>query len=334
MRRLSLAEARVFAAETLTRFATAPDIAAVVAEALVEAEASGLKGHGLVRLETYAIQTLAKKIDGHARPSARRVAPGLVAVDAAHGFAYPAVGLALAELMEMAPVQGIAMAGINRSGHCGAVGLHLEKLAARGLVGMMFASAPASIAPWGGRKAVFGTNPIAFAAPMPGRPAVVVDLSVAKVARGKVLAAVQKGEPIPEGWAVGPDGEPTTDAKTALAGTMLPMGDAKGTALALMVEIFSTALVGGALSAEQPSYFDGKGGPPEAGHAILAIDPSFFADDFLPRMATLAGLIEGQDGARLPGASRIAARAKAEAEGVFVDPALDRALERLAQEGA
>ncbi len=331
MRRLTLAEAEAFATATLARFDTAPDIAALVARALVLSEASGLKGHGLMRLETYSIQTLAKKIDGHARPQARRVAPGLVAVDARTGFSYAAIDLALGELAEMAPRQGIAMAGINHSGHSGAIGLHVEKLAERGLVGMMFANAPASIAPWGGRRAVFGTNPIAFAAPRSGSEPIVVDLSVAKVARGKILAAEQRGESIPEGWAVDAEGRPTTDARAALAGTMLPMGDAKGTALALMVEAFSSALVGAAFATEQSSYFTPDGGPPGAGHAIIAFDPSFFAADALGRMAELAASIEDQDGARLPGTSRRAARARAAAEGLVVDPTLDAAIARLGE---
>jgi len=142
-------------------------------------------------------------------------------------------------LSKAARVGGTAAAAITRSHHCGVVGHPVERLASEGLLALMFANTPGAIAPWGGAKAVFGTNPIAFACPLPGKPPIVVDLSLSKVARGNVLAAKQKGETIPEGWALDAAGKPTIDAAAALAGTMLPLGDAKGTALALMVELLA-----------------------------------------------------------------------------------------------
>lgn len=328
-RRLSLDDARNFAADTLVRLRTEPAVAAVVAEALVMAEASGLKGHGLMRLESYGAQTLSGKVNGYARAEASRPRPGALVVDAGLGFSYPAIDLAVEALPAMARTQGIAVAAIRRAHHAGAIGLHVERLAAVGVVGVMVANAPASIAPWGGSRAVFGTNPIALAAPRDGGAPVVVDLSVAKVARGNLLGAAQRGEPIPEGWALDPEGRPTTDARAGLAGTMLPAGDAKGTALALFIEILAAAVAGAAFSFEQSSYFNGEGPPPEAGHLMIAIDPDAFGGDFLARMGVLTAAIEGQDGARLPGARRLAARAAAARDGVTVDPALDAALARM-----
>ena len=122
------------------------------------------------------------------------------------------------------------------------VGRHVERLAEQGLVALFFANTPEAIAPWGGTRAVFGTNPIAFAAPLEGRAPVVVDLALSKVARGDIVAAKQRGEAIPAGWALDKDGRPTTDADAALAGTMIALGDAKGAALALMVEVLAAAL--------------------------------------------------------------------------------------------
>src|SRR5690606_19350669 len=116
---------------------------------------------------------------------------------------------------------------------------HVERLAERGLAGFAFGNSPAAIAPWGGKTGVFGTNPIAFAAPRKDGPPLVVDLSLSRVARGKIMVASQTGEPIPEGWALDADGRPTTDPKAALAGTMVPIGEAKGAALALVVEILA-----------------------------------------------------------------------------------------------
>lgn len=293
--------------------------AEAIARALVAAEADGLKGHGLSRIPTYLSMLATGKADGQAKPAVTRAAPGVIAVDAANGFAYPAIEVALAELPAIARAQGIAAAAISRSNHCGAAGHHAEALANEGLVAFMFSNAPAAMAPWGGKAPVFGTNPVAFAAPVTGGQPIVVDLSVSKVARGNILAAKQKGQPIPEGWALDKDGNPTTDAEAALAGTMVPMGDAKGAALALMVEILSAVLVGANLSFEQTSFFDGKGPSPGTGHLIIAMDPQAFGHrGFAERMTALVGAVTGQEGTRLPGARRIDLRAKARAEGLAV----------------
>ena len=167
---------------------------------------------------------------------------------------------------------GVAVGAIRRSHHCGAAGHPVERLAEAGLVAMMFANTPSAIAPWGGSKAVFGTNPVAFACPYPGHAPIVVDLSLSKVARGNIMAAKQRGETIPEGWALDEDGKPTTDPDAALRGTMLPLGDAKGTALALMVELLAAGLTGSNFAAEASSFLDAKGSPPGTGQLIVAFD--------------------------------------------------------------
>ena len=171
----------------------------------------------------------------------------------------------------------------------------------------------------GGSEGRFGTNPIAFAAPLEGRAPVVIDLALSKVARGNIVAAKQKGEAIPEGWALDKDGRPTTDAGAALAGTMIALGDAKGAALALMVEVLAAALVGTHFAFEASSFLDDKGGPPRTGQLIIAIDPSGFGQTgFGERMQVLAQAIESQHGARLPGARRLALRENAERDGLSV----------------
>ena len=241
---LTLAEAEALVTGALMRCRTSPDNAKCVARALVAAEADGLKGHGLSRVPTYAAQAKAGKVDGFAKPTLAWPKPAVAAIDAQNGFAFPALDLAVASLPKAARANGMAAAGIRRSHHAGAVGHPVERLAEAGLVGLMFANTPAAIAPWGGAKPLFGTNPIAFACPLPGGAPIVVDLSLSKVARGNILDAAQKGEAIPQGWALDAQGKPTTDAKAALAGTMLPLGDAKGTALALMVELLAAGLTG------------------------------------------------------------------------------------------
>jgi (2R)-3-sulfolactate dehydrogenase (NADP+) len=326
-RLLTEAQAQDLIVRTLTRCRTSPENAQSVARALVAAEADGLKGHGLSRLPVYAAQARIGKVDGMARPAVTRARPALLLVDAGFGFAYPALEAAESVLPEIARAQGLAAAAIRRSHHCGAAGHPVERLAQAGLVALMFVNTPAGIAPWGGSKPVFGTNPVAFACPLSGRAPLVIDLSLSKVARGNIMTAKQRGETIPEGWALDERGRPTTDAEAALRGTMVPMGDAKGTALALMVELLAAGLTGANFAAEASSFLDADGPPPGTGQLILTFDPTAFGGDAVARFGALGEAIESQRGARLPGARRLAARAKAQAEGLTISDALMREIE-------
>ncbi len=317
MTRVSFERAEARLTDLFATAGASPANAASVAWALVMAEADGLKGHGLSRVPTYLAMLKSGKIDGQVVPKASRPKPGVLAIDAGHGFAYPAIDLAIAEIPDLARDQGIVAAPIRRSNHCGAAGLHVERLAEQGLVALLFANTPGAIAPWGGSRPVFGTNPIAFAAPLAGREPVVIDMALSKVARGPIVAAKQKGQAIPEGWALDVHGKPTTDAAAALAGTMVPLGDAKGATLAMMVEILAAALVGAHFGFQASSFLDAEGGPPDTGQLILAIDPHAMGGNwFDERMRALVHAIEAQEGTRLPGVRRLTLRAKARAEGI------------------
>ncbi|MFE3836125.1 Ldh family oxidoreductase [Pseudogemmobacter sonorensis] len=321
---LPLSDARALAAAALRRNGADPAAAQSVARALVQAEADGFKGHGLSRLPSYVAQLRTGKVRGDAVPQASLPRPGALLVDAGLGFAFPALDLAVERLPALARRQGIACAGIARSHHCGAAGYFVETLAQAGLVAMLFANTPAAMAPWGGRRAVFGTNPIAFACPRPDAPPMVVDLALSTVARGNIANAAKKGEKIPPGWAFDAEGRPTTDPAMALGGTMAPLGDAKGIALALMVELLAAGMIGANYAAEASSFLDDRGGPPGTGQLLIALDPSAFSENALARFGQLAAMVEDQDGARLPGSRRLAARAAANRDGLKVDEALLR----------
>ena len=320
---IAAAELEALIAAALRASNTSGANAASVARALTKAEIDGQTGHGLSRVPSYAAQASAGKVDGFAEPEARQTRPGSLLIDARNGFAYPAFDLAIARLPALAVACGIAAAGFVRSHHFGVAGRHAERLADAGLLALAFGNTPKAMAAWGGRRPLLGTNPIAFAAPQAGRPPIVVDLALSQVARGKIVAAAQKGEAIPAGWAVDEHGAPTTDADAALVGALLPLGGAKGAALALMVEILSAALTGARFAFEASSFFDAHGAPPGVGQLLIAVDPGAFggADLFARRVALLAGTIES-DGARLPGSRRLALREKAQAEGVPVDARL------------
>jgi (2R)-3-sulfolactate dehydrogenase (NADP+) len=290
-----------------------------VSAALVAAEADGHKGHGASRIPSYAAQAKSGKVDGHAIPVLTKVASGALRVDACSGFAYPAIGKAIDALMELAPKSGIAAAAIANSHHSGVSGHHVEPLARNGLVGLSFGNSPQGIAPWGGSRGLFGTNPIAFAAPRRDDHPLVIDMSLSKVARGKVNVAAQIGRPIPEGWAIDKEGKPTTDPKAAMQGTMLPMGDAKGAQLVLMVEILAAALSGSQFGYEASSFFDGEGEPPRVGQFMVAIDPGPLSQNaFLDRIEDVLCSILDQKGTRLPGVRRFEMRDAATRDGVML----------------
>ncbi|NIZ09555.1 Ldh family oxidoreductase [Pseudooceanicola sp. HF7] len=327
--RLPLAQARTLVIDTLMRCRTSQSNAAAVADALIGAELTGQFGHGLRRVPAYAEQALVGKVDGFATPTARAARPGALAVDAAHGFAYPALDLALDWLPGAARTNGIAIAGLTRSHHCGVAGLPVEKLAEQGLMAILTANAPASMAPWGGSRPLFGTDPIAFAAPIAGAAPVVVDISLSRVARGKIMAAAQKNEPIPDTWALDVDGNPTTDPHAALKGNMQPMGDAKGTALAIMVEMLCAGLNNAHFGYEASPFLSAEGPPPATGQSIIAIDAGVFGPHAVERFADLAGEIEGQEGARLPGRRRQQIRAEMTQAGIPVDDTLLAAIDAM-----
>ena len=319
---ISVAEARHRVEKTLMASGVNADNAEAVARALVDAEIDGQRGHGLQRVASYAAQAAAGKVDGHAVPVIHEAAPAALHVDVAHGFYYPAFDRVAGRLPEMAKRQGIAMAGFYRSHHCGVAGHSVERLAEAGCAALMFANTPAAMAPWGGASQLFGTNPIAFAAPLSDREPLVVDLSLSKVARGKIVAARERGEAIPEGWAVDAEGHPTTDAARAVDGAMLPLGEAKGSALALMVELLAAGLTGGHYAREATSFLNAQGEPPATGQLVIAIDADVFSAQAPGRFGELASWIESDGDARLPGVSRLARRATVQTTGLAVDQAL------------
>ena len=317
--KISISEAEERAVSVLVAHKVAPDNARCVARALVLAEADGLGGHGLMRLPFYAAQANCGKIDGFAQPALVRSAAGAIIIDAAYGFSYPAIDLAVEALITASHQQGVVAASIIRSGHCGAMGLVVEKFAMQGLVALMFANTPGAMAVWGGKRPLLGTNPIACAFPrLTGWP-VVIDLSLSRVARGHIVAAKQKGTKISPDWALDANGEQTDDPAAALEGTMLPAGGAKGAALALMVEVLAAGLTGSHYAFEASSFLDAKGPPPGTGQLIIAFDPCKFGGSVahIERM-----FVEAHgDHVRLPGERRRQNRRRAEADGLTVQEA-------------
>jgi (2R)-3-sulfolactate dehydrogenase (NADP+) len=307
-------------------------MARATARCLVAAEAQGIASHGVSRVPQYASQLRLGRADGRAVPKVMCERGGACLVDAACGLAYEACALAVGEAVRRAREHGVAFSGVTHSNHFGVAAIHLAPAAEAGLVGLAFGNSPAAMPAWGGKTPLFGTNPVAAVFPRRAAPPLVVDLSLSEAARGKIMVAAREGKPIPPGWALDRDGRPTTDAKAALEGSMLPAGGVKGAMLALVVELLACALTGAAFGFEADSFFVEQGNRPRIGQAFVAIDPEALAggERYLERVETLIAAMLADPGVRLPGARRFELRARAEREGVDIPGALLAALEALA----
>lgn len=325
--RLTLAEAETRVAAALRAAGANEATAQATAQALVLAEAQGLGSHGLSRVTQYATHLRNGRVNRDAVPRVAKRKGGALLIDADEGLAFPACALAVAEAISTARTQGVAFAGVMASHHCGVVVDHLRPAAAAGMVALGFANSPAAMPAAGGRHPVFGTNPVAAVFPRRQGDPLLVDLSLSEVARGKVMVAAKKGQPIPEGWALDAEGRPTTDAQAALAGSMLPIGAAtspKGAMLALVVELLVTALIGAQFGFEASSFFVDEGNRPRIGQAFIVIDPGALAgaEGYLSRVEVLIAEMLKDAGVRLPGARREALRRRAEAAGLELAEAL------------
>ncbi|MDE0309203.1 MAG: Ldh family oxidoreductase [Acidiferrobacterales bacterium] len=314
---LSFEHAKSLASSALQSNGTAIEVADCVAHALALADADDLRSHGLERIPSYVGQLRSGKVDGHAKPSCRRVKPSSIEIMANDGFAFPAIELAIGSLVDVCEEQGVAAAAIVGSHHCGVMGHAVEKLARAGFACVMFANTPKAMAVAGGGRPVLGTNPIAFACPRATEHApLVIDTSLSVVARGKVALAAKKGERVPAGWGVNSHGEPTTDPLEILEGGLNPVGGAKGSALALMVEILAGAFVRSNFGFQASSFFDGEGGPPRVGQLLISLNASEFNSHFADHVEQLLSKIESEPNARIPGARRQSSRISAFREGL------------------
>jgi (2R)-3-sulfolactate dehydrogenase (NADP+) len=307
-------------------------MAMMTAAALVDAEAQGLSSHGIARVAQYATHLRNGRADGRAIPVIARERGGAVLIDARCGLAFPACAFAVAEAVRRAREFGVSFAAVTNSHHFGVAAWHLAPIAQARMVGLAFGNSPAAMPAAGGRRALFGTNPIAATFPRETSPPLTIDLSLSEAARGKVMVAAKEGRPIPLGWALDAHGQPTTDAKAALQGSMLAMGGTKGAMLALVVELLVTALTGAAMGFEASSFFIDEGNRPRIGQAFVAIDPDALAGNarYFERVETLVTAMLDDEGVRLPGARRAALAERAAQDGVDIAPALLQQLQELA----
>ncbi len=299
-------EARNLIRSALVGAGTTPDNAGYFTDAILDTELSGLEGHGFYWLQFYCAHLVSGKVDGAARPRIERLSDVAFRIDAAGGFAHPAIEAGFAELIPAAKQHGIAAMGIHKSYNAATLGYHTGVLARAGLVAIGATNSVPAIAPVGGRTPVIGTNPFSFAVPGEnGEIAFLIDQSSSAVAWTAVKRAAEENRPIPLGWALDTDGAPTTDPEAGLAGSMAPAGGYKGFGQGLMVEVMCAAIAGAALGPDMGSFTDDDGRPIDCGQFFIAIDPQGFSGGaFHQRIAGLTASITAQEGARLPNARR------------------------------
>lgn len=324
---LTLAEIEDLSFRALVAAGTSEANARPLAVATAATEADGVASHGLAYIPIYAEHVQCGKVDGNATPVLTRPRPGVISVDAATGFAHPAIDAGFEALIPAAREQGIAVLAIRNSYNCGVLGYHTARLARAGLVGLGFTNAPASIAPSGGSKPVLGTNPFSVAVPgEDGEPELLIDQSASTIAKSEVMKHAREGKEIPLGWALDANGNPTTDPDAGLKGSMAPSGGYKGVGVALLTEIMAAALTGATLGINASPFSGTAGGPPKTGQMFIAIDPAATSNDtFRAGMVGIVEAVRGQPGAHVPGDGRRGKRIKARDQGVAVSVAtLDR----------
>ncbi len=303
-------------------------IAASVADAIREAEATGNRICGLYYLESYCQQLASGRVKGGAVPEVTRPRPGSVRVDAKFGFAQAAFQRALPEAIAATKENGTASLAVCHAHTCTSLGYFTGQIARAGLIGLGLTNATPIVAPPGGSKRVIGTNPIAFSVPDgQGGVAMQFDQSTTTTAMGKITMAKAAGESIPEGWAIDADGHPTTDPEAGMAGSMVSLGGAaagyKGWGFGLMAEILAAGLTGSLASQDLSPLKAPEGAPHDLGQFYLLIDPGM-SDHFATRLARVAEGVAADEGARMPGQGRV------EAASVDVPDALWAQLQALA----
>ncbi len=319
-RQIPFAELASLLQRIFVRHGCSEAVAAVLAHNCASAQRDGAHSHGVFRMPGYVSTLASGWVDGRAEPVVRDVASGYVSVDAAGGFAQPALTAARELLVSKARSAGIAVLAIHNSHHFAALWPDVEPFADEGLVALSVVNSMTCVVPEGAHRPLFGTNPIAFAAPCAGGTPIVFDMATSAIAHGDVQIAARKGQSLPQGMGVDREGRPTCDPAAILdGGALLPFGGHKGSALSMMVELLAAALTGGNFSFE----FDWSQHPgaktPWTGQLLIVIDPHLAQGErFAERSRELVRQMEAVGVTRMPGERRFRERATSDRGGVSV----------------
>jgi delta1-piperideine-2-carboxylate reductase len=321
---MSLDEAHTIAKKCLLANGCDEANATAAANRMIQAEGDLCHSHGLFRLPWYTAAVKSGRANGKAKPRVEQLAPAVIRVDGDGGFAPLGQQVGHQPLVDCARKNGIASLAFVNMFHIAAMWPEVERLAIEGLVGIAITPSYPYVAPAGGTKPLYGTNPMGFAWPRKDAPPLVFDQASAAMARGEIQIAARDGHSVPETAGIGPSGEATTDPNIVLQGAQLGFGGYKGASLAMMVELLAAAMIGEFLSIESAEDDAGNGGPPKGGELIIAIDPARHGDPegFLAHGEKLFSAILDQEGTRLPGARRFANRKKTPETGIDIPQSL------------
>jgi len=323
---------------------TPEDIAADVADVIVAADVRGIASHGTARLARYVKLVDAGMVDPAARPSVVRSRPALSLLDAANGWGHHAGRVAMDRAVAGAAEAGTSIVVVRNSSHFGIAGWYAMRAASRGMIGIALTNTSPLVAPTRGRTAMIGTNPIAVAAPAGRHGQLVLDMATSTVPRGRIEVAARRGEAIPHGWAIAPDGISTTSPEEALDGALQPLGGReetggyKGYGLSLVVDLLTGVLAGTQFGPNVVDLFSPTGRS-DLGQLFGAIDIDAVAarDEFETRLETYIDQLASTPSAHgaagpviYPGQPEAERTARSRAEGIVVDRAHFDSLARLA----
>ncbi|KAL2198132.1 Malate/L-lactate dehydrogenase [Corynascus similis CBS 632.67] len=279
--------------------------AEITARGLVQADLRGVESHGINRIPSYLSRIRNGVLDPKANPTLTQITPVVAQVNGNNGFGFPAAHLAMETAISMAQSFGIGMVSVKHSNHFGMSAWIVRQAVDAGMMSLVFTNSSPALPVWGGKSQLMGVSPIACGAPGGGSSTpFILDMAPSVAARGKIYKALRRGEKIPQDWALDAEGKPTDDPQKALSGVMLPMGGPKGSALAIMMDVFSGVLSGSAFAGGVTGPYD-MSKPGDVGHFIVAIKPDLFMslDDFRQRMDVLYQRVVGSD--KMEGVERI-----------------------------
>jgi len=286
----SAVAADAFARSVLAANGVPDDHAAIVANCLVHADLRGVDTHGLCRLPVYLDRLRRKLINANPKLEPKRVTPVAASLDGDNGFGF-VIGLcAMEEAIAMAREYGIGVVSVKRSTHFGMAASYALPAVEAGMMAMVFSNASPAMPPWGGRGMLLGTNPFCMAAPAGKHRPIILDMSPAVAARGKIRRAERRGETIPLGYALDAHGKPTTDPKAALdGGVVLPIGEHKGSGISMFMDIFGGVISGANFGGEVGDQYKALDRAQDVGHFFLAMRPNLFVseDDYRARIDAL-----------------------------------------------
>jgi len=280
--RIALGELQALVAAAFRNAGVPAANAEVVAGVLVEAEARGVESHGVRMLPNYVARLKAGGFSATAEPKVVREGPAVALIDGENGLGPLVATRAMSVAIDKARAAGIGACAAFHSNHYGAAACYALLACREGLIGIATTNSVAAVAPPGGRVGRVGNTATAYAIPTQDEPPLVLDISMSTAARSRFALHAERGEPLPEGWAIDAEGRPTTDPKAGLGGYLLPLGSPtaghKGFGLAMLMDTLAGALSGARFGIELQRMPDSDPRSYGIGHFLMAIDPSWFGD--------------------------------------------------------